>query len=144
MSGSDRYPNHRKDIAERLGMDGRMRFGNCQLEEMAKKGLLFRVRKGENVRYAAVPYVVGIFEYQLNHMDTEFARDHEEYFARPPLERTIQGFSDTGTAHCPHRPPAGGELSGGALSRMFIEIHRKPEIHCGLTLRMPDHKGSYG
>ena len=82
-------PESPKDIAERLGMET-VSLAD-QLEEMAKKGLLFRVRKGEKVRYAAVPYVVGIYEFQLNHMDAEFARDHEEYF-ETAFGKTIQGF----------------------------------------------------
>jgi H+/Na+-translocating ferredoxin:NAD+ oxidoreductase subunit B len=82
-------PEAPKDIAERLGLEAGVLAD--QLEEMAKKGLLFRVRKGESVRYAAVPYVVGIFEFQLNHMDAEFARDHEEYF-ETAFSKSIQGF----------------------------------------------------
>ena len=61
------------------------------MEQMAKKGLLFRQRTGERVRYAPVPYVVGIFEHQLKTMDPEFARDHEEYF-ETAFGRTIQEF----------------------------------------------------
>lgn len=82
-------PESPRDIAQRLRMDADALAD--RLEEMAKKGLLFRVRKGESVRYAAVPYVVGIFEYQLNHMDAEFARDHEEYF-ETAFGKSIQGF----------------------------------------------------
>ena len=82
-------PESPKDIAERLGLEEEVLAD--RLEEMAKKGLLFRVRKGENVRYASVPYVVGIFEFQLNHMDAEFARDHEEYF-ETAFGKSIQGF----------------------------------------------------
>jgi len=82
-------PEAPKDIADRLDMEADVLAE--QLEEMARKGLLFRVRKGENVRYASVPYVVGIFEFQLNHMDEEFARDHEEYF-KTAFGKTIQGF----------------------------------------------------
>ena len=82
-------PESPQDIAERLGLEADVLAE--QLEVMAKKGLLFRVRKGGNVRYAAVPYVVGIFEFQLNHMDEEFARDHEEYF-ETAFGKTIQGF----------------------------------------------------
>jgi Na+-translocating ferredoxin:NAD+ oxidoreductase RNF subunit RnfB len=82
-------PESPRDIAGRLGLEEAALAD--RLEEMAQKGLLFRVRKGENVRYAAVPYVVGIFEFQLNHMDREFARDHEEYFATA-FGKTIQGF----------------------------------------------------
>ena len=61
------------------------------MEQMAKKGLLFRKRKGDLVRYAAVPYVVGLFEHQVKTMDEEFARDHEEYF-ESVFGRTIQSF----------------------------------------------------
>ena len=61
------------------------------MERMAQKGLLFRKRKGDRVRYSVVPYVVGIFEHQLKRMDADFARDHEEYFATA-FGRTIQSF----------------------------------------------------
>ena len=82
-------PESPKDIAKRLDLEADLLA--AQLEEMARKGLLFRVRKGENVRYAAVPYVVGIFEFQLNHADEEFARDNEEYF-ESTFGKTIMGF----------------------------------------------------
>jgi ferredoxin len=52
------------------------------MERMAKKGLLFRQRKNDRVRYAAVPWVVGIFEFQVKSMDKDLARDHEEYFEK--------------------------------------------------------------
>ena len=82
-------PESPRDIARRLDLDADALAD--QLEEMAKRGLIFRVRKAGNVRYAAVPYVVGIFEFQLNHMDAEFARDHEEYF-ETSFRNSIQGF----------------------------------------------------
>jgi electron transport complex protein RnfB len=82
-------PESPKDIAKRLDLSTDLLAD--QLEEMARKGLLFRVRKGQNVRYAAVPYVVGIFEFQLNHADEEFARDNEEYF-ESTFGKTIMGF----------------------------------------------------
>ncbi len=63
----------------------------AMMERMAQKGLLFRKRKGDLVRYSAVPYVVGIFEHQLGRMDEGFARDHEEYF-ETAFGRTIQSF----------------------------------------------------
>jgi electron transport complex protein RnfB len=61
------------------------------LEQMAKKGLLFRQRKGDMLRYAPVPYVVGIFEFQVNRMDRELASDMEEYFEEA-LGRTLQSY----------------------------------------------------
>ena len=38
-----------------------------------------------------MPYVVGIFEFQLGKMDQDYARDHEEYF-ETAFGRTIQSF----------------------------------------------------
>ena len=82
-------PESPNDIARRLELESESLAD--QLEEMAQKGLIFRVRKGGKVRYAAVPYVVGIFEFQLNHMDEEFAQAHEEYF-ETVFRKSIQGF----------------------------------------------------
>jgi len=69
------------------------------MEKMAKKGLIFRIRKEDGVRYAAVPYVVGIFEFQVNRMDREMAKEMNEYFEtafgytmqshKTPMLRTI-------------------------------------------------------
>ena len=67
-----------EDVAKRLGRDvGEL---SAHMERMAKKGLLFRVRKGEKVRYSVAPYVVGIFEFQLKDMKGAFARDNDAYF----------------------------------------------------------------
>ena len=78
-----------EDVAESLERDP-AEIGDM-LEQMAKKGLLFRKRYGDRVRYAAVPYVVGIFEFQVNAMDEAFARDNEEYF-ETAFGRSIQAF----------------------------------------------------
>ena len=77
------------DVAEKMDRD-RNEVG-AMMEHMAQKGLLFRKRKDDLVRYAAVPYVVGIFEHQLGRMDEDFARDHEMYF-ETAFGRTIQSF----------------------------------------------------
>ena len=77
------------DVAEQLNRDSDEI--SAMMEFMAQKGLLFRKRKGAQTLYAAVPYVVGIFEFQLGKMDEDFARDHEEYF-ETAFGRTIQSF----------------------------------------------------
>ncbi len=77
------------DVAKRLNRDPDAL--GVQMEQMARKGLLFRKRKGDSVRYAVIPYVVGIYEFQLGRMDEGFARDHEEYF-ETAFGRTIQSF----------------------------------------------------
>lgn len=50
------------------------------LESMAKNGLIFRKRKKNAAYYAAAPFVVGFFEYQLKRMDKAFAQLVETYF----------------------------------------------------------------
>lgn len=78
-----------EDVAKRLGQDPDKTAS--LMEQMAKKGLLFRQRKGDMVRYSAVPFVIGIFEYQLNTLDQEIAKDIEEYYEMA-FGRTIQSF----------------------------------------------------
>lgn len=79
------------------------------LEQMAAKGLVFRHRKNDTVRYGAVPFIFGIYEYQVGRMDKEFARYFEEYLQekyygsiagvtsimRPiPVNRSIEAVSN--------------------------------------------------
>jgi len=78
-----------QDVAKRLDQDPEKVAE--RMEQMAKKGLLFRKRDGNGVRYAAVPYVVGIFEFQVNTMDEKLARDNEEYFEKAFLKQ-LQTF----------------------------------------------------
>ena len=58
------------------------------LESMAEKGLIFRLRKGQSVRYAAVPFIVGSYEFQLKTMDYELAQLVEQYFEEAFLHQT--------------------------------------------------------
>jgi ferredoxin len=51
-----------------------------RLEEMAGKGLIFRLQSAERPpRYMASQYVIGIWEYHVNDLDPEFIRDMHEY-----------------------------------------------------------------
>jgi electron transport complex protein RnfB len=77
------------DVAKRLNQDPEKVAE--RMEQMAKKGLLFRKREGDRVRYTAVPYVVGIFEFQVKSMDEAFARDNEQYFEQAFLS-SAQSF----------------------------------------------------
>lgn len=49
------------------------------LEEMAKKGLIFRSYKDDTVMYSAAMFVVGIWEYHVNDLDPELVKDVNEY-----------------------------------------------------------------
>jgi NAD-dependent dihydropyrimidine dehydrogenase PreA subunit len=51
-----------------------------QLEEMARKGLIYRVRpRGGSDLYQAIHFVVGIWEFQVNRLSPELVHDFEEY-----------------------------------------------------------------
>jgi len=52
----------------------------AQLEEMTEKGLVFRVKKGDSARYAAIPFVHGLFEFQVKNIKPELAKMVEDYF----------------------------------------------------------------
>ena len=67
-----------ESIAKRTGRD--LKLAGDLLNGMAEKGLIFRLRKGDRDRYAAVPFVIGSFEFQLKSLDRELAQLVEEYF----------------------------------------------------------------
>ena len=70
-----------------------------QLENMAKKGLIYRLkRKGRPVRFMAVQFVIGIWELHVNDLDPQLIKDFNEYvpvllnydeWKKAPLLRTI-------------------------------------------------------
>ena len=78
-----------EDVAARLGRD--VANISTSLKTMALKGLLFRQKRPDSVKYAAVPFVVGIFEYQVNQLNEAVARDIKEYF-NEAFGPTIMGF----------------------------------------------------
>ena len=49
------------------------------LENMAEKGLVFRLRRAGVSRYGAVPFVAGVLEFQLNRLDRELVDLCEQY-----------------------------------------------------------------
>ena len=53
---------------------------SIRLERMAKKGLIYRhVTKGRPMKYGALQYLVGIWEYQMNNLNLELIKDMDEY-----------------------------------------------------------------
>ena len=49
------------------------------LNEMARKGLIFRQTKDGQTKYMAAQFVIGIWEYHVNDLDPELIRDFNEY-----------------------------------------------------------------
>ena len=71
-------PEAPEAVAERLGRD--LKEVAALLERMTGKGLLFRMRKEDSSLYSAIPFVVGIYEFQLKSMDRELAELVDRYF----------------------------------------------------------------
>jgi electron transport complex protein RnfB len=51
----------------------------ARLEEMSRRGLLFRLEKEGTPRYGAIPFVHGLFEFQVKNLDSELAKMVEQY-----------------------------------------------------------------
>lgn len=68
---------------------------SVSLEEMAKKGLIFRSYKDETVLYSAAMFVIGIWEYHVNDLDAELVKDVNEYL--PHIMKDV--WSETNTKH---------------------------------------------
>ena len=61
-----------------------------RLEEMAKKGLVFRLAKNDAVKYGAIPFVHGLFEFQVKRLDKDFAELVKQYFESDFLNAMAQ------------------------------------------------------
>jgi Na+-translocating ferredoxin:NAD+ oxidoreductase subunit B len=72
-----REPEKVSAIAARLGEEEKS-LGD-RLEEMAQKGLIYRVRKDGKPLYQAIQFIVGIWEFQLKTLDKELSQMIEEY-----------------------------------------------------------------
>ncbi|UCG83541.1 MAG: 4Fe-4S binding protein [Dehalococcoidia bacterium] len=89
-------PESADQIAKRIGGDPQDL--EVALSGMAERGLIHEKRRKEGVSYALIPFVVGIYELQLENMDEELARIFEEYYKEgfhklldlePPVQRVI-------------------------------------------------------
>lgn len=76
------------DIAQRDGNDETALAD--RLAQMAAKGLIFRITKGDRTLYSAAQFVVGIWEYHVNDLDEDLIRDVNEYMPTL-LEKSWQG-----------------------------------------------------
>jgi len=65
-------------IGDRAGLD--LAEAEPMLREMACKGLIFSIEpEGAPTLYQAVPWIVGIYEFQVNNLDEGFVQDVNEY-----------------------------------------------------------------
>jgi NAD-dependent dihydropyrimidine dehydrogenase PreA subunit len=80
-------PETVSDIAGRIGTDSAALAE--KLEEMAQKGLIYRIRKGEEKYYQAFQFLVGIYEFQLKNLDPEFCGLFEEYLPHYAMSMAV-------------------------------------------------------
>ncbi len=71
-------PETAKAIAEKLGKDTAELAS--LLERMADKGQILTLGEKDNRSYLLVPYIPGVWEFQVNRIDKEFAEDCEAYY----------------------------------------------------------------
>lgn len=64
-------------IAKRLSMSETE--ASEKIENLARKGLIFRIHEGNDLKYMAISWVVGIYEFQLGKIDREMAELYEKY-----------------------------------------------------------------
>ena len=71
-------PETAEEAAVRLGAEAADTA--LRLEGMARRGLIFRVRTDDAIRYFPVPFIVGIYEFQLNHLNMPLLKDISQYY----------------------------------------------------------------
>jgi electron transport complex protein RnfB len=65
-------------IAQRL--EAKIEDMAIELEDMASRGLLFRLKKDDSVKYGAIPFMHGIMEFQVKRFNKNLAQKMEQYF----------------------------------------------------------------
>ena len=88
------FPETTAEIAARAGLN------ECelarQLASMSKKGLIFRIRRNNQVRYQIAPFMIGIYEYSVKKINPELARLFKAYYDEAFLDElgisNIPGF----------------------------------------------------
>jgi len=71
-------PETARQVAARLGADAADMA--VRLESMARRGLIFRTMQDEAFCYFPVPFIVGIYEFQLNHLTKPLLKDISQYY----------------------------------------------------------------
>ena len=71
-------PDKVSRIARRARLD--IKEAEEKLDSMSKKGLIYRVRRGDNTLYNSAPFMVGLYEYSVNKLDKELAKMFKEYY----------------------------------------------------------------
>ena len=71
-------PEQASSIAARTGLPEEHLAAN--LEAMAKNGLIFRLRRDGKTKFAAAPFMIGLYEYSVKKIDRELAQLFKQYY----------------------------------------------------------------
>jgi len=71
-------PETASKIAKRTGID--VNYLKDKLELMARKGLVFRMRRNNKILFNAVPFMIGLYEYSVKKIDDKLAKYFKEYY----------------------------------------------------------------
>jgi Na+-translocating ferredoxin:NAD+ oxidoreductase subunit B len=127
------------EIAGRIGLDPAATAP--KLKSMARRGLIAFGRGGKGLVYGAMPFVVGIYEMQVESIDRELAQLFEEYYRRsfhqalaqqPPVHRVVPVGESLRTDIEIHPYENASELLAGAASWGVLDcICRKQKALIG-------------
>jgi Na+-translocating ferredoxin:NAD+ oxidoreductase subunit B len=104
-----------EQISERTGIG--LEYLKNKLPEMSDKGQLFGIHLGPVSMYKILPFVFGIYEFQLNRLDREFVDLFEEY--------TDVAFGKEFFGHAPALMkvvPVGVEVQGGSVIEPYESV----------------------
>lgn len=82
-------PENVDTIARRIGSDAE--WLGSRLEQMARKGLLFRTYQGDETCYQTFQFIIGLYEFQLNTIDAGLAQMIEEYIPHFGMSLALSG-----------------------------------------------------
>jgi ferredoxin len=116
-------------ISQRTGID--LPYLKKQLNEMAEKGQVFRIKIGEVLLFKMLPYVFGIFEFQQGRLDKEFSELNEEYM------KSVFGKEFFGRAPALMKViPVGAEIPHGSVVEPYESVEKL--IECAKSWGVQD------
>lgn len=72
------FPEAIKDISKRAELP--TEYLEKMLEQMSRKGLIFRSKRNEEILYNTAPFMIGLYEYSVGRLDKELAALYKEYY----------------------------------------------------------------
>lgn len=106
----DQRPETVREIASRVQADQQTL--SVRLEDMARRGLVFRLKEEGSTRYFPIPFIVGIYEFQLNNLSPDLLKDISEYY----LSGLGATFHGSRTPHLRSIPINTRIASGGPIA----------------------------